>query len=76
MTAATKNSERFARCAKVSIEPLALSFRAVELAAVGGSALVVGWLFWDRRSSNWHGAALIALYAGVAAAFFFAGDRG
>ena len=59
-----------------AIEPLALSFRAVELAAVGGSALVVGWLFWDRRSSNWHGAALIALYAGVAAAFFFAGDRG
>jgi Ca2+:H+ antiporter len=59
-----------------AIEPLALSFRRVELAAVGGSALLVGLLFWDRRSSNWHGAALIALYAAVAAAFFFAGDRG
>jgi Ca2+/H+ antiporter len=43
---------------------------------VGGSALLVGLLFWDRRSSNWHGAALIALYGAVAVAFFFAGDRG
>jgi Ca2+:H+ antiporter len=59
-----------------AIEPLALSFRPVELAAVGGSTLVVGWLFWDRRSSNWHGAALIALYTAVAVSFFLAGDRG
>jgi Ca2+:H+ antiporter len=58
------------------IEPLALSFRKVELGAVGFSALLIGFLFWDRRSSNWHGAALIAVYAAVAAAFFFAGDRG
>jgi Ca2+:H+ antiporter len=58
------------------IEPLALSFRRVELGAVGFSALLIGLLFWDRRSSNWHGAALIAVYGGVAAAFFFAGDRG
>jgi Ca2+:H+ antiporter len=59
-----------------AIEPLALSFRPVELAALAGSTLVVGWLFWDRRSSNWHGAALIALYVGVALSFFLAGDRG
>jgi len=59
-----------------AIEPLALSFRPVELAAVAGSTVVVGWLFWDRRSSNWHGAALIVLYAAVAVAFFLAGDRG
>jgi Ca2+:H+ antiporter len=58
------------------IEPLALSFRKVELGAVGFSALLIGLLFWDRRSSNWHGAALIGVYAGVAAAFFLAGDRG
>jgi Ca2+:H+ antiporter len=58
------------------IDPLALSFRPVELAAVGGSAIVVGWFFVDRRSSTWHGAALIGLYAAVAAAFFLAGDRG
>ena len=58
------------------IDPLALSFRPVELATVGGSALLVGAFFADRRSSNWHGAALIGLYAAIAAAFFIAGDRG
>ena len=58
------------------IDPLALSFRPVELAAMGGSALVVGWFFVDRRSSTWHGVALIGLYVAVAAAFFVAGDRG
>jgi Ca2+:H+ antiporter len=58
------------------IDPLALSFRPVELAAVCGSALLVGGLFVDRRSSSWHGAALIGVYAAVAAAFFLAGDRG
>jgi Ca2+:H+ antiporter len=58
-----------------AIEPLALSFRPVELAAVGGSALIVGWLFNDRRSSNWHGTVLISAYCVVAAAFFIAGDR-
>jgi Ca2+:H+ antiporter len=59
-----------------AIEPLALSFRPVELAAVAGSTLIVSWLFWDRRSSNWHGAALIVLYAVVAVSFFLSGDRG
>ena len=58
------------------IDPLALSFRQVELGAVAFSALLIGLLFADRRSSNWHGAALIAVYAGVAGAFFYAGDRG
>ena len=58
------------------IDPLALSFRQVELAAIGFSAVLVGLLFADRRSSNWHGAALIGVYIGVAAAFFYAGDRG
>ncbi len=59
-----------------AIEPLALSFRRVELGAIAGSALLVGLLFWDRRSSRSNGAALIALYVAVAVAFFFAGDRG
>ena len=57
------------------IDPLALSFRPVELAAVGGSALLVGWFVADRRSSNWNGAALIGFYVVVAAAFFIAGER-
>ncbi len=58
------------------IEPLALSFRRIELIALGGSVLLVAALFFDRRSSRWNGMALIFLYACVAGAFFFAGDRG
>jgi Ca2+:H+ antiporter len=58
-----------------AIEPLALSFRPVELAALAGSAVVVGAFFIDRTSSRRDGAALILLYVGVAAAFFISGDR-
>src|SRR5262245_40605169 len=58
-----------------AIEPLALSFRPVELIALGGSALVVGAFFVDRRASRRDGAALILLYGVVAVAFFVAGDR-
>jgi Ca2+:H+ antiporter len=58
-----------------TIEPLALSFRPVELAALAGSAIVVGAFFVDRKSSRRDGAALILLYVGVAAAFFISGDR-
>jgi Ca2+:H+ antiporter len=58
-----------------AIEPLALSFRPVELAALAGSAVVVAAFFVDRKSSRRDGAALILLYVGVAAAFFIAGDR-
>ncbi len=59
-----------------AIEPLALSFRMVELAALGASVLAVGAVLRDRRSSNWNGAVLILLYGVVAGAFFVAGDRG
>ena len=58
-----------------AIEPLALSFRMVELAALGASVLAVGAVLRDRRSSNWNGAVLILLYGVVAGAFFIAGDR-
>jgi len=58
-----------------AIEPLALSFRPVELAALAGSAVVVGAFFVDRKSSRRDGAALILLYVGVAVAFFISGDR-
>jgi Ca2+:H+ antiporter len=59
-----------------AIHPLALSFRPVEIAALVGSVLLVVAVLFDRRSSRWNGAALILLYAGVAGAFFLAGDRG
>jgi Ca2+:H+ antiporter len=58
-----------------AIEPLALSFRPVELLALGGSALFAAALLWEGRSSRARGIALIAAYAGVALAFFLVGDR-
>ena len=58
-----------------AIEPLALSFRPVELAAVGGSVVFATLLLLDGNSSRVRGIALIMGYVGVAAAFLLAGDR-
>ena len=57
------------------INPLALSFREVELAAVGISTVLVLGLLFNGRSSKWRGAVLIAAYVAAAVAFFIAGDR-
>ena len=58
-----------------AINPLALAFRPVEIAALAGSAIVVATFFVDRKSSRRDGAALILLYGVVAAAFFISGNR-
>lgn len=58
-----------------AIEPLALSFRPVELAALGGSVLFAALLLWGGRSSRLRGVALINAYVGVAVTFLLAGDR-
>jgi len=58
-----------------AIEPLALSFRPVELLALGGSAAFAAVLIWEGRSSRARGFALVAAYVGVALAFFLVGDR-
>ena len=58
-----------------AIEPLALSFRPVEIAALGASSIVVATFFVDRKASRRDGAALILLYVVVAAAFFISGNR-
>jgi Ca2+:H+ antiporter len=58
-----------------AIEPLALSFRPVELGALGGSVLFAALVLRGGRSSRLRGAALIAAYVGVAVAFLLAGDR-
>jgi Ca2+:H+ antiporter len=58
-----------------AIDPLALSFRPVEVGAVGGSVLFAALLLFGGRSSRWRGVALVAAYVAVAAAFFLAGDR-
>jgi len=57
------------------IEPLALSFRPVELAAVGLAVVFTAFLLAGGWSSRARGLALIAAYLAVTVAFFVAGER-
>jgi Ca2+:H+ antiporter len=57
------------------IDPLALGFRQVEIAALAGSVIFTALLLWGGRSSRGRGVALIAAYGVVALAFLLAGDR-
>jgi len=57
------------------IEPLALSFRQVEILAMGGSVVFAALLLFQGHSTRWRGAVLIAAYVGVACAFYAVGDR-
>ena len=57
------------------IEPLALSFRQIELAALGASVVFASLLIRDGRSTSDRGLALIGAYGAVALSFFLAGDR-
>ena len=57
------------------IEPLALSFRPVEIAVVAVSVLVTGLLLAQGHSSRGRGVLLIVMYVVAAAAFYAAGDR-
>jgi Ca2+:H+ antiporter len=58
-----------------AIDPLALSFRPIELLALGASTAFVATLLWDGRSTRRRGMALVGAYVVVAAAFFLVGDR-
>jgi Ca2+:H+ antiporter len=57
------------------IEPLALSFRQVEILAMGGSVVFTALLLFRGRSTRWRGGVLIAAYVAVAVAFYAVGDR-
>jgi Ca2+:H+ antiporter len=57
------------------LEPLPLTFRPVELAALAGSVVVAALVLADGRSSRQRGVLLIASYAVVAVAFFVSGER-
>jgi Ca2+:H+ antiporter len=57
------------------IEPLALSFRPVEIGALAGSLVFAAVVLWGGQSSRLRGGLLVAAYVGVAIAFFVAGDR-
>jgi Ca2+:H+ antiporter len=57
------------------IEPLALSFRLVEIVTLGGATILAFLLLRDGWSSRLKGATLIVAYVIAAAMFFVAGDR-
>ena len=57
------------------IDPLALSFRMVELAALAAATLFTFVLLVQGQSSRARGVALIVAYVAVAVAFFAAGER-
>jgi Ca2+:H+ antiporter len=54
---------------------LPLTFRPIELAAMGGSAALVAVVLCDGRGRRWEGYLLVGVYVGVALAFLAAGDR-
>ncbi|MGB2874246.1 MAG: calcium/proton exchanger [Gaiellaceae bacterium] len=54
---------------------LPLSFRPVELAAMGGSAVIVALVLRDGWARRWKGFLLVGLYVVTATGFLLAGDR-
>ena len=57
------------------IDPLALSFRPVEIAALAGSVAYTALVLWSGTSSRLRGGLLLGGYAVVVIAFLLAGDR-
>lgn len=57
------------------LEPIALSFRPVEMAALAGATAFTAIVLFDGRSSRLRGGLLVLGYAVIVAAFFVAGDR-
>ena len=57
------------------IDPLALGFRVVEIAALTGGLVVTAIVLWGGHASKARGVVLIAAYVVVAVAFYAAGDR-
>jgi Ca2+:H+ antiporter len=55
--------------------PLALAFRPIELAGMGGSALFVAFVVRDGRARRWEGVVLISAYAAFALWCLLTGDR-
>jgi Ca2+:H+ antiporter len=57
------------------IEPLALSFRQVELTMLGGALVLTTLVLFGGRSSRLRGLILIAAYVAVAVVYYQAGER-
>jgi Ca2+:H+ antiporter len=58
-----------------AIEPLTLAFRPVEIAVMGGAALLTAALLAHGKSTSWRGAVLVGSYAVAAFLFYEAGAR-
>jgi Ca2+:H+ antiporter len=58
-----------------AIDPLALSFRVVELIGMAGATIAAALVLAPRTSSRAGGALLLGVYVAVAASFYLAGDR-
>ena len=56
-------------------EPLALSFRPVELAAMGIAAVLPAVVLRTGRTTGFGGAILLVAYTALVAVFYLAGDR-
>jgi Ca2+:H+ antiporter len=57
------------------IEPLAFSFRQVEIAMLAASLLITVAVLFDGRTSRLRGGILVTAYIGVAIVFYQAGER-
>ena len=57
------------------IDPLSLSFRRVEIAALAGSVLLTAVVLFHGRSSRLRGVILLVGYGVVVIAFYLAGER-
>jgi len=57
------------------IDPLALSFRQVELAVLAGSLVLATALLWRGESTRARGVTLVVGYGVAVVAFYLAGDR-
>jgi Ca2+:H+ antiporter len=57
------------------IEPLAFSFRQVEITMLAASLLITVAVLFDGRTSRLRGGILVAAYIGVAIVFYQAGER-
>jgi Ca2+:H+ antiporter len=55
--------------------PLPLSFRPIELVAMGAAAVFVAIVLRDGRSKKWEGWLLIGVFCATAGAFYAVGDR-
>ncbi len=58
-----------------AIDPLALSFRPIEIGTLGAAVVFTALVLWGGKSSRFRGGLLTAAYVAAAVSFYFAGDR-